>query len=60
MAVEDGKLRFDTPLAEAFPDCAETMHADYRPVTVADLLRHRAGIPPFTVGMAPEFALTHR
>lgn len=54
MMVEEGKLRFDATLAAAFPEAAETMHEDYRPVTLADLLHHRGGLPAFTRSMAPE------
>jgi CubicO group peptidase (beta-lactamase class C family) len=42
-AVDDGLLTYDTTLAEAFPDLAATMHADYRDVPVEWLLVHRAG-----------------
>jgi D-alanyl-D-alanine carboxypeptidase len=42
-AVDDGLLAYDTTLAEAFPDLAADMHADYRDVPVEWLLVHRAG-----------------
>ncbi len=45
MLIEHGRLRWDTTLAEAFPELSETMHADYRDVTLEQLLRHRAGLP---------------
>ncbi|HBS28583.1 MAG TPA: hypothetical protein DEB06_03830, partial [Phycisphaerales bacterium] len=56
--VEDGTLWWDMTLAQALPDLAQSMHADYREVTLARLLRHRAGVPPFTDANAPENAKT--
>ncbi len=41
--VEEGKLAWDTPLAQALPELAGVMHADYRDVTIEHLLAHRAG-----------------
>jgi CubicO group peptidase (beta-lactamase class C family) len=43
--VERGQLKWDTTLAEAFPEEAASMHADYREVTLLQLLSHRAGLP---------------
>jgi CubicO group peptidase (beta-lactamase class C family) len=45
LLVEQGRLRWDTTLAEAFPDLRETMHPDYRAVTLEQLLQHRGGTP---------------
>lgn len=45
MLVEKGKLRWDSTLAEVFPDLAPRMHADYKPVTLAQLLTNRGGVP---------------
>jgi CubicO group peptidase (beta-lactamase class C family) len=45
MLVEQGRLGWDTTLAEAFPDLRETMHPDYRGVTLEQLLQHRGGCP---------------
>ncbi|HVP09926.1 MAG TPA: serine hydrolase domain-containing protein, partial [Phycisphaerae bacterium] len=45
MLVERGSLRWDTTLAEAFPDLRQAMHPDYRPVTLEQLLQHRGGCP---------------
>lgn len=42
--VERGTLRWDTTLAEAFPDEAPTMLAAYRGVTLEQLLQHRGGL----------------
>lgn len=44
--VEQGKLKWDTTLAEVFPDPALKMHADFQKVTLLHLLSHRAGLPP--------------
>jgi CubicO group peptidase (beta-lactamase class C family) len=45
MLVEEGKLSWTTTLAQTFPDLAESMHPDYRSVTLEQLLSHRAGMP---------------
>jgi len=42
--VEQGKLSWSTTIGERFPDARE----EYRGVTLADLLAHEGGIPPFT------------
>lgn len=42
--VEAEDLRWDTTLAEALPDLAANVHADYGAATVLELLQHRAGI----------------
>ena len=44
MLVEEGKLKWESTLAELLPDLAEKMHADYRPVTLQQLLAHRSGM----------------
>lgn len=43
--VDEGTLRWDLTLAEAFPDLAPTMHESYKTVTIEQLLTHRAGVP---------------
>ena len=43
---EQGVLRFDTTLAEAFPGVP--MQEAYRKATLVDLVRHTAGLPPYT------------
>ncbi len=48
MLVEDGLLRWDMTLAEAFPDVAASMTEGYRAVTLEQLLSHRAGAPTGT------------
>lgn len=42
--VEQNKLRWDSTLAELFPAWREQMRAEFRDVTVTQLLRHRSGI----------------
>ena len=46
--VEQGSLSWDTTLASALPDLAADMHQAYRPVTLQQLLAHRAGFPAAT------------
>ncbi|MCL6741422.1 beta-lactamase family protein [Sphingomonas sp. RB56-2] len=43
--VEEGKLRWDTPLAQLLPELAADMQPQYRDVTLLELLSHRAGLP---------------
>lgn len=43
--VAEGRLAWDDTLATALPDLAELMSPPVRSRTVADLLRHRAGMP---------------
>jgi CubicO group peptidase (beta-lactamase class C family) len=45
MFVENGKLRWESTLAEIFPERASRIHADYQKVTLQMLLHHRAGTP---------------
>jgi CubicO group peptidase (beta-lactamase class C family) len=53
LLVQQGKLKWDTPLAEYFPEWKDKMHPDYRNVTLVHLLSHRAGVPTMTNGFAP-------
>jgi len=48
MLIEEGKLRWDSTLADIFPDLRQTMHPAYRSVTIDQLLAHRSGLPPET------------
>lgn len=57
MLVEEGSLRWEMTLAEALPGLAEVMHEQYRGVTIAQLLRHRGGVPAFTSGTGAENAM---
>lgn len=43
--VADGKLRWNTTLGEVFKAAAPSMHADWRGVTLEQLLGHRGGAP---------------
>lgn len=43
--VDEGKLRWDQTLGETFPDLKESMHAQYRGVTLEQLLTHHGGAP---------------
>jgi CubicO group peptidase (beta-lactamase class C family) len=45
MLVEEGKLRWDTTLAEMFPDLASQMQTEWRTVTLEQLLSHHGGAP---------------
>ncbi|HEY0419126.1 MAG TPA: serine hydrolase domain-containing protein, partial [Acetobacteraceae bacterium] len=45
MLVEEGRLRWDTTVAEAFPDLAAGMDAGLRGVTLTQLLSHTGGLP---------------
>ena len=45
MLIEDGKLRWDTTVAEVFPEWKGRMDKQYETVTVEQLLKHRGGVP---------------
>lgn len=45
MLVEEGKLRWDMTLKEAFPDKADKMKPAWHAVTLEQLLTHRGGCP---------------
>jgi CubicO group peptidase (beta-lactamase class C family) len=45
MLIDDGKLRWDTTIAEVFPELKGQMDRRYESVTVEQLLRHRGGVP---------------
>jgi len=45
MLIDDGKLRWDTTIAEVFPELKGQMDRRYESVTVEKLLRHRGGVP---------------
>lgn len=45
MLVEEGKLRWNTTIAETFPELAEKMDPGLRRVTLEQLLSHTSGIP---------------
>src|SRR6266571_2380332 len=45
--VEAGKLSWTTTLADVFPEMRDSMSAEFRGVTLEQLLSHHAGISPF-------------
>ncbi len=45
LMIEAGTLRWDTTIAEAFPEMKNSMNTQYRAVTVEQLLTHRGGFP---------------
>jgi CubicO group peptidase (beta-lactamase class C family) len=45
MFVEEGKLRWDSTIAEVFPELADTMDLGLRDVTLVQLLSHTGGLP---------------
>jgi CubicO group peptidase (beta-lactamase class C family) len=52
MLIEDGKLHWDTTIADVFPELKGKMDKRYETVTVEQLLTHRGGVP----GSPPDFA----
>jgi CubicO group peptidase (beta-lactamase class C family) len=45
MMIEQGKLRWNTTIAEVFPELRGRMDKQYESVTVEQLLHHRGGVP---------------
>ncbi len=45
MFIEDGKLRWDSTIADVFPELVGKINKQYEPVTVLQLLTHRGGCP---------------
>jgi CubicO group peptidase (beta-lactamase class C family) len=45
MLIEDGKLKWETTIAEVFPELKGRMDKQYETVTVEQLLMHRGGVP---------------
>jgi CubicO group peptidase (beta-lactamase class C family) len=45
MMIEEGKLRWDTTIAEVFPELKGKMDKQYEAVTIEQLLHHRGGVP---------------
>lgn len=46
MFIEQGNLRWDTTIAEVFPELKGKMDKRYEAVTIEQLLHHRGGVPP--------------
>jgi CubicO group peptidase (beta-lactamase class C family) len=45
MLIDEGKLRWDTTIADVFPELKGKMDAQYENVTLEQLLTHRGGVP---------------
>ena len=56
MLIDEGKLRWDTTIADVFPELKGRMNQQYENVTVEQLLTHRGGVP----GDAPRRRLEAR
>src|SRR5438477_7745494 len=54
MFIEEGKLRWDSTIAELLPESKGKMDEQYETVTVVQLLTHRGGVP----GSPPSAAWT--
>jgi CubicO group peptidase (beta-lactamase class C family) len=55
--VEEGKLKWDSTPAQVWPNLKNKFHADFRGVTLAQLLHHRSGLPTDTSPDAVWFAM---
>jgi CubicO group peptidase (beta-lactamase class C family) len=64
MLVEGGKIRWDSTVAEIFPELVATMDSDVKAVTLEQLLSHMSGIPSDNDGHAKllqqSFAQEHK
>ena len=60
MLIEEEKLRWDTTIAEIFPELKEKMDKRYEEVTVEQLLRHRGGVPGKPPGAASRWIWRER
>lgn len=49
--IEEGKLEFETPFFQLFPELQANAQAEYHQITLGDLLSHQAFIPPYTKGI---------
>jgi CubicO group peptidase (beta-lactamase class C family) len=45
MFIDEGKLRWDSTIADVFPELKGSIDPQYEPVTVEQLLTHRGGVP---------------
>ena len=52
MLIEEGKLNWNTTIAEVFPELKGKMDKQYETVTVEQLLTHRGGVPAQALGAA--------
>jgi CubicO group peptidase (beta-lactamase class C family) len=46
LLVDQGKLRWTSPIATLFPELASEMRPEYRTITVRELLSHQSGLVP--------------
>ena len=53
--IEAGKLSFATTPLDVFPELKDTIHPDFRRITIEQLLSHHAGIPAYTKIDGTEF-----
>ncbi len=53
--IEAGKLSFATTPLDVFPELRDTIHPDFRRITIEQLLSHHAGIPAYTKIDGTEF-----
>lgn len=60
MFIDEGKIRWDTTIAEVFPELKGKMNKQYENVTLEQLLQHRGGVPtdaPVDAWLRAQFAL---
>jgi len=60
MLIEEGKLNWNTTIAELFPELAGRMDKQYGAVTVEQLLTHRGGVPAAPPAAAWKSALEQK
>lgn len=58
--IEQGKLREDITLAEAFPELDDSMQTGFRAMTLAHLLSHRAGLANHSWPEGMSYSGVHR
>lgn len=59
MLVEEGKLAWNTTVAETFPEFRDTMQPDFRSVTLKQLLSHHGGFPEHSWPLGKTFQEIH-
>lgn len=57
--VEEGTLSWTTRPVDVFPELATAIHPGYRDITLEQLLRHQAGMPPYDSTAAIKGARAH-
>ena len=53
--VEQGKMAWQSTPLDVFPEWRKSIHPAYSNISLDDLFRHRAGLPPFQPAGAAEF-----